>query len=155
MRPGTPVYTVKGYDQAFRLAAHGYGRLYMYQVVENTKARTGADLLDISGKVREIRIGGYDPEPKLEPRSTIIREPRQIRRLTDLILRAPAMPRHEYAGSWTGVGRFYRLQLILEDGTVVKATYTVSRGFSASQQWLGTVIQLPKQFVALLEAALR
>jgi Creatinine amidohydrolase len=53
--PGAPVYTVKGYRPAFRLAA-GRHPLRFYEAGEVPGARSGADVLDLAGKVRYIGI---------------------------------------------------------------------------------------------------
>ena len=53
---GTPLYMVNGYKPEFRLAAHREGRLVLYEAYTNPKAKTGADLLDIGGKVRYIGV---------------------------------------------------------------------------------------------------
>jgi hypothetical protein len=53
--PGAPVYTVKGYRPAFRLAA-GRHPLRFYEAGEVPGGRSGADVLDLAGKVRYIGI---------------------------------------------------------------------------------------------------
>lgn len=56
LKPGTPVYEVAGYDTSFRLAARERGTLTLYEATSNPRARVGADLLDIEGKVGSISI---------------------------------------------------------------------------------------------------
>jgi hypothetical protein len=53
---GSSVYTVKGYRPTFRLAASHHGRLWLYEANEAAGARTGADLLDLAGKVRYLSV---------------------------------------------------------------------------------------------------
>ncbi len=54
--PGTAVYEVKGYASSFRLAAQHAGHIALYEADTNPRAKTGADLLDIGGKVRTIAV---------------------------------------------------------------------------------------------------
>ncbi len=56
---GTPVYTVKGYTPTFRLAAFRQGQLVLYEADDNPRAKTGADLLDIGGKVQSIGVNSW------------------------------------------------------------------------------------------------
>src|SRR5712692_4856826 len=56
LEAGTQVFTVKGYKPTFRLAAHFAGHIQLYEVDTNPQAHTGADLLDIGGKVLFIGI---------------------------------------------------------------------------------------------------
>ena len=49
---GTRVYAVRGYPTNFRLAATWKDRIFLYQAWRNPRAKVGADLYDIVGKVR-------------------------------------------------------------------------------------------------------
>ena len=53
---GTPVYQVQGYAPTFRLAAYQDGKLTLFEADTNPHAKTGADLLDIGGKVQSIAV---------------------------------------------------------------------------------------------------
>jgi hypothetical protein len=53
---GSPVFTVNGYRPTFRLAASHDGRLRLYEADAAVGARTGADLLDLAGKVRYLSV---------------------------------------------------------------------------------------------------
>jgi hypothetical protein len=53
---GTPVYTVENYLPIFRLAAYMHSQPVLFEADTNPHAHTGADLLDIAGKVRLINI---------------------------------------------------------------------------------------------------
>lgn len=50
------MYTVRGYSASFRLAARHDGKLRLYEADTNPKAKRGADLLDIGGKVKAIAL---------------------------------------------------------------------------------------------------
>ncbi|MGE5335409.1 MAG: hypothetical protein ACM3N4_11960 [Nitrososphaerota archaeon] len=56
--PGTPVYRVAGYASTFRLAVYQGDRIVLFEADTNPHAKTGADLLDIGGKVQSITITG-------------------------------------------------------------------------------------------------
>ena len=51
-----PVYTVKGYDTSFRLAARTNDGLTMFEAVSNPKANEVSEVLDIGGKVNWIDV---------------------------------------------------------------------------------------------------
>jgi hypothetical protein len=48
---GTPVYTVRGYRSSFRLAVRTRAGNVLFEADSNPRAKRGADLLDIAGKV--------------------------------------------------------------------------------------------------------
>jgi hypothetical protein len=54
--PESPVYSVKGYRPSFRVAASHHGELRLYEANDAAGARTGADLLDLAGKVRYLSV---------------------------------------------------------------------------------------------------
>ena len=54
--PGTPLFRLKLYRPTFRLAARDGNRLVLYEADGNPKAKVGADLVDIAGKVDYIQI---------------------------------------------------------------------------------------------------
>jgi hypothetical protein len=56
LEPGTSVFTINGYQPAFRLAVPQNGEILLFEADTNPKARAGRDLLDIAGKVRYIGI---------------------------------------------------------------------------------------------------
>ena len=89
---GTRMYAVRGYATEFRLAAAWRDRLFLYQAWRNPRARIGADLLDIGGRVRAIdvqRRGGPRPSGG-EPRAGLLAPGR----------RGPC--RDDAAGRWAG-----------------------------------------------------
>jgi len=83
---GSPVYTVKGYRPSFRLAASHHGRLWLYEANEAVGARTGADLLDLAGKVRYLSVNSGRVE------LARIKDRPQVAELVQRVLEAPVQP---------------------------------------------------------------
>ena len=103
-----------------RLAApHPSGGLAVYEPWSNPRAETGADLLQLDGRVRSIEI--YTREPRLQ-RLGSIDDPRQVRRLVHLVLASPVRPRA------FGDGATATLGFLLEDGTAVARTVHLESG---------------------------
>ena len=137
---GTPVYIVKDYNPEFRLAAYRDDRLVLYEVDTNPKAQTGADLLDIGGKVRYIGVvSAQDGVTEL----ATITDPEQVAVLVELVLGAPVDQTH-----MTQVGIQYFIAFNLRDGTIV------SRGYSPDSGELSRGIMLPDAFGIAVEQAL-
>lgn len=136
---GTPVYSVKGYRPAFRLAAYKRGALILFEAVINPGARRGGQLLDIGGKVRSI---GIQSTP--DPRTTlaIIRNRREVARLTHLIVRAP-VNQHPVASNHSLFLIFH-----LRDRTASDRLYSRASGM------LGGGITLPKAFATAITRAI-
>ena len=83
--PGAPVYTVKGYRPTFRLAA-GRHPLRFYEAREVPGARSGADVLDLAGKVRSIGVNsGVDGTTEL----AAIEDRKRVATLVQAVLKAP------------------------------------------------------------------
>ena len=137
---GTLVYIVKGYNPEFRLAAYRDGRLILYEADTNPKAQTGADLLDIGGKVRYIGVNSaQDGVTEL----ATITDPEQVAVLVELVLGSPVDQTH-----MTQVGIQYFIAFNLRDGTIV------SRGYSPDSGELSRGIMLPDAFGITVEQAL-
>jgi len=135
---GTLVYIVKGYNPEFRLAAYRGDRLVLYEADTNPKAQTGADLLDIGGKVRYI---GVNSEQDGVTELATITDPEQVAVLVELVLGAPVdQSRRDY-----GVTQYF-IAFHLRDGTIV------SRGYSPGR--LNRGIILPEEFGTAIEQAL-
>jgi hypothetical protein len=84
--PGAPVYTVKGYRATFRLAAGGRGGLRFYEAREVPGAHSGADVLDLAGKVRYIGVNsGFDGTTEL----AAIKPRKRVAILVQAVLKAP------------------------------------------------------------------
>jgi hypothetical protein len=136
---GTPVYAVNGYAQTFRLAARWAGRLTFYDVSENPRAKTGADLLDIGGKVSTIGIDVDEGQGTKEVAA--ISDAREVERLVALILAAPvAQP------SLAPTGTRYFLALRLRDGTSLTRAYLPDTGLFSS-------LLLPLEFQRAVQKA--
>ena len=83
---GSPVYTVKGYRPGFRLAASHHGRLRPYEANDAVGARTGADLLDLAGKVRYLSVNSGRVE------LARIKDRGRVAELVRSVLEAPVGP---------------------------------------------------------------
>ena len=118
--PGTPVYAVRGYSPTFRLATLENGRATLYEADTNPSAKTGADLLDIQGKVTAIDI--LTDDDALTTLATIDEE-RRIERFVEML---PAAPVDQ--GSQDHDGPRYFLGIRLADGTAVVRAYWLESG---------------------------
>jgi hypothetical protein len=136
---GTSVYRVRGYAPTFRLVARFAGRLTFYEADTNPHATTGADLLDIGGKVRSIGINSQQ-DGKTELGA--IRDPTQVGALVAMILHAPVNPQYQESDSAT-----YFIALYLDDGTAVTCAYWLNSGE------LARGIVLPSAFGAAVQHA--
>ena len=135
---GTKVYTVKGYQPWFRLAAHSRGGIVLYEVTQNPKAKRGAELLDIDGKVRYISINSeQDGVTEL----ATIKDPQQVARLVSLIDNAPI---HTQGSNQTAA---YFLVLHFIDGTAFTRQY-----WAAPAPFFGDLI-MPQEFQRAIEHA--
>lgn len=113
---GTVIYTVKGYDPSFRLAAKRNGKIILYQSYNNPNAKNGSDYLDIGGKVRYIGINSdYDGTTELAK----IEDPNVVQQLVNILLTSPIVEpaKINYEGSR------YMLVFYLNDGTTVEQMY--------------------------------
>ncbi len=138
---GTPVYQVRGYAPTFRLAARQDGKLVLFEADTNPHAKTGADLLDIGGKVQSIIV--TDDATSGAPLATIT-DAHQLTTLVTLLLAAPVDQSRQSADN----GPHYWLTFNLTDGAQVARVYLpdaheVARG-----------IIVPDAFVSTLAATL-
>ena len=136
---GSPVYRVNGYAPTFRLAAERGERFMLYEADTNPHAKTGADLLDIGGKVRSISVN--DESGTSVRTVATISDPQKVTALVTLLLAAPVDQTHE-----TGDGPQYFLTFALTDGTqVVRACFPASHDVER-----GVIV--PDTFVSMLAA---
>jgi hypothetical protein len=138
LNKGTALYAVNGYRPGFRLAARRDGELMLFEAVENPRARTWADLLDVAGKVRWIGVNEGSNRPL-----AAIRDRQQVARLVDLLL-----------GSRVGkptacADDSVFLAFHLDDGTATTLAYSVHF------RRLDCRDPLPQVFGAAIRAALR
>ena len=137
---GTPVYIVKGYNPEFRLAAYRDDRLVLFEADTNPEAQTGADLLDIGGKVQYIGVNSaQDGVTEL----AAITDPEQVAVLVELVLGAPVDQTH-----LTQVSIQYFIAFHLRDGTIT------TRAYSPDSGELFRGIMLPEAFGTAVEQAL-
>lgn len=138
---GTPIYTVKGYAPTFMLAVHRDGQIIPYIVDGNPGATTGADLLDIGGKVTRI---GINSEADGTTELGAISDPRKIQSLVALILAAPVNQNTTHPPS----GTRYFLAFHLRDGFTLTEVYWPASGE------LSRGIILPAEFRTAIEQAI-
>ena len=111
--PGTALHAVRGYRPRFRLAARREGRLVLFEAVENPRARTWGDLLDLSGKVRRITVHDDDLH-----QLAVLGDRRQVAQLVGLLLRSPLGPTGPCPDRANVVVAF-----ALDDGTATSLAY--------------------------------
>ncbi len=150
-RVGTPLYTVQSYRPTFRLAAYNGTSIILLQAVANPNAKTGADLLDIHGKVQSIVVSqsaSTNAQGTPTTTSSTITDPKQIASLVTMILTAPVME-YNTAGF---TGKSYELQFHLRDGTILTSAYWPDSGEMHEGE---ENIVLPQAFRVALEQAMR
>lgn len=113
---GTELRVLDGYAPWFRIGAIVRGGLAVYELVDRPDARTGADLFDIRGKVRQIAFQLRDGEP------LTITDPRDVRDVVEAVLAAPLYP-PEHRIPEDDYGAEVRLRFLLEDGTIMQRSY--------------------------------
>lgn len=138
---GTTIYEVKGYAPTFRLAAHRDGRIVLYEADTNPHAKTGADLLDIGGKVRSISV--LSDQDGVTPLGEIS-DAGKVASLTAMVLSAPV---NQSQQSTDGPRYFIAFNLL--DGTRVTRAYWPGTGE------LSRGILLPPAFAGAVASAVR
>jgi hypothetical protein len=134
---GSSVFSVKGYRPGFRLAASHHGRLWLYEAEEAVGAGTGADLLDLDGKVRYLSVnsGRYE--------LARIKDRPRVAELVGQVLAAPVRP---------ASGRIEQpycfVVFNLADRTAVRRLFVPGTGLL----WPGVVV--PVTFTGAIEDAL-
>lgn len=121
---GTRMYAVRGYATEFRLAAAWRNRLFLYQAWRNPRARAGADLWDVAGRVRAIdvrrragpRPSGAGPAP--------VSSPRDVEALVEMMLRGTVGRPTPHAFGEPE----YWLTMWLADGTTLVRAYFTDTG---------------------------
>ncbi len=137
---GSRLYAVRGYATEFRLAAVVSGRVLLYQAWRNPRARRGAELYDVAGKVRAVEVRrSLAVAPPTGPATAT--SPADAEALVAMILRgAPVAPRPHPPGE-----ERYWLTLWLADGTALNRPY-----FAEASELLGG-LALPAEFRAVLD----
>jgi len=138
---GTRVYAVRGYPTNFRLAAIWKDRIFLYQAWRNPRAKVGADLYDIVGKVRAIDVQRGEPPQASTTKPAGISSPRDIEALVEMIatgaVRAPQV--HALAEPR------YLITLWLTDGTTLGRVY-----FRDTNELMGGVT-VPGEFARIVD----
>jgi hypothetical protein len=135
---GSPVFMVNGYRPSFRLAASHHGRLRLYEANAAVGARTGADLLDLAGKVRYLSVNSGRSE------LARIRDPARVAELVLQVLAAPVGP----AGG-RAEDRYCFVVFNLTDRTAVR------RAFFPGTGELAPGVFAPPAFTEAVEGALK
>jgi hypothetical protein len=138
---GTKMYAVRGYATEFRLAAVWRDHVYLYQAWRNSRARVGAALFDIAGKVATIDVQIGEPTAEAPGKPAVIAARADVDALVEMIARAPARRPLAHA-----VGEIrYWLTFWLADGTTLGRAY-----FPEASEVMGGVI-VPGEFRVLLD----
>ncbi|MET0849722.1 MAG: hypothetical protein ABW020_01225 [Candidatus Rokuibacteriota bacterium] len=124
MPAGSRVYAVRGYATEFRLAVTWRDRIFLYQAWRNPRARVGAQLYPLEGKVVaiDVQVGAATPPSPRRP-SRVAAEG-DVRMLVDLVLRGAVRPARAAAA---GEPRYW-LTFWLADGTTLDRPYAPSTG---------------------------
>ena len=137
----TRVYAVRGYPTNFRLAAVWKDRIFLYQAWRNPRAKVGADLYDIVGRVRAIDVQRGEPPLVATTRPAAVTSSLDVVALVEMIatgaVRAPKV--HAVAEPR------YWLTLWLTDGTTLGRIY-----FPETGELMGGV-SVPAEFARVLE----
>lgn len=141
LAPGTPIYAVTGYAPTFLLAAYRNNQVVRYEADQNPRAMSGADLLDIGGKVTRI---GVNSETDATTELGAISEPAQVQSLVALVLAAPVKQSAPPSSS----GTRYFIAFHLRDGFIVTRAYWPETGE------LARGIMLPTAFRTAIEQAI-
>jgi len=118
---GMEVFTVVGYSPEFRLALRVPGQPpLMLEVVEYDKARSGADILDLGGKVARLDIFGEVGSAAPPIPIATLSDQGELDQLVERLLQAPIATNVPIPDG----GTFYTLQFTLHDGTHVSRQYS-------------------------------
>jgi hypothetical protein len=138
---GTKMYAVRGYATEFRLAAVWRDHVYLYQAWRNPRARVGAALFDIAGKVATVDVRIGEPTAEAPGQAAVISTRADVDALVDMITRGPARRPLAHA---VGETRYW-LTFWLADGTTLGRAY-----FPEASEVMGGVI-VPGEFRVLLD----
>jgi hypothetical protein len=144
MPGGTRMYAVRGYATEFRLAAVWKERIFLYQAWRNPRAKVGADLFDLAGKVRavEVETGGTNEEAT---RQMLITAPAAVETIVRMVLRAGTQRPLGHTARETR----YWLTFWFLDGTTLGRPY-----YPESGEMMGGVV-FGAEFTQLLERHLK
>lgn len=135
---GTQIYTIKGYDPDFRVAAFHDGQIILYEAYTNKWAEKGSELLDIKDRVESISV--IEDKDEGHEKLTDIDDDSTVRRLVDMIVEAPVDDSENI-----GDEQYYFLTFHLNDGTIISRYYDIGGGI------LARGIKLPEEFREIIE----
>lgn len=143
LAPGTKIYQMKGYSPTFRLLAMRDGKWFLYEAYNNPQAKTGADYLDLAGKLDYIVVRSMvDHSPVAE-----IRDRALVDEVAAAVAGAPLAARDDQSG--TASENRYGLSFVLADGTSITRTFWPDTGYL----WPG--IKLPQRVAAIVTEAMK
>jgi hypothetical protein len=135
------MHAVRDHATSFRLAAVWRDRIFLYQAWRSARARTGADLFDIAGKVMAIEVQRAEVMPPLDRRGVAITAAADVEALVEMIRRGPVRRPQPHAVAEPR----YWLTLWLTDGT------TLGRAFFVETSELMGGLVLPPGFREVLD----
>jgi hypothetical protein len=141
MPAGTRMFAVRGYKTEFRLAAVSKEQILLYQAWRSGRAKVGADLYDIAGKIRAIDVRRGEPTPGAPGKAVMITTRADVDALGEMILRAPIRK----AGARSVSAPRYWLTFWLTDGT------TLGRAYFPGTGDLTGGVALPAEFKTVLD----
>ena len=137
----TRVYAVRGYPTNFRLAAIWKDRIFLYQAWRNPRAKVGADLYDVVGKVQAIDVQRGEPPRLTATKPVAVNSPVDVAALVEMIAAGAVRPLKVHALAEPR----YWLTIWLADGTTLGRLY-----FPETSELMGGV-SVPPEFARILE----
>src|SRR5262249_32758500 len=115
LAPGDDIYAVRGYATTFRLAARQGESIVTYQVWCNRRAKAGADLFDVHGRVQRIKVTGDTSE---KSGWAVIGDPKTVNALIDMVLDGSIIPPEDVSTAPVT----HQMIIYLDDGTAFSAS---------------------------------
>ena len=136
---GTVVSSIAAYSPKFRLLVKHEGVYLLYEAAKNINAETGADLLDIEGKVIRIEL----TELNQEGSNAVVNDMEDIESLVSSILNAPI------DNDFVSCSDEIRVEFVLQDSTSSTQELCLTTGLSR------TGIQWPLSTIEMISGYLR
>ena len=138
---GTRVFSVRGYKTNFRVAAVAGDQILLYQAWRSARAKTGADLYDLAGRVEAIDVRRELPGQVAARTSALINKRADVDALAGMIERGQFGPVRQKS---YGQPRYW-LTFWMADGT------TLGRAYFPETGELTGGLTLPAEFREALE----
>jgi hypothetical protein len=142
----TPFYTLRGYRPDYCLAGR-IGERWIIFYAENSRAKVGADILDLEkklGRITLIAISSIKTRTQLSSKN--LHDASQIEKITRMFLAAPMM---KQSVNTAGALRYrYWITLWFKDGAAQTWVYFPDTG------WLTPGLQMSQEFRRLVEQQL-